>query len=242
MLLAAVGVTGNLGVAVFVSSAQAADVALTSDQTAAIAAAVRTALANIDPSLTGAAKEQAIAQALAKATTDAIGIYGSGAIAAVAAGAIAAGVPAAQVVAAVLPAAVGISGVSASLAVRYVMLGAVSAGASPTVVAEAIITTSANSQLAPGAVGTGLGAAAAELAKTDPDGASAIAQVVSNEGTAGMGQSFASSVLNNGGSQQLANAGRQNPNATGETTEPGGEQEEGTGGTTLPPCTNPSCT
>lgn len=233
------------------STALAADSAsdLSSDQIAAIQAAVQTAIANVDPNLTGAAKERAIAQAIEQATINAIATYGPAAISVVTAAAISAGVPAAQVVAAVMTAAIGTSRVAASTVVADVVLGAVSAGASATLVTEAVIATAATLQLSGNAVGKGLGKAAAEISQTNPDAATQIAQTVSNEGTSGMGQSFADSVIANGGSQQLADAGNQNPNATGETGgtgtgngQQGGKEEQGTGGTVLPPCDNPSCT
>ncbi|MDE2110387.1 MAG: hypothetical protein KGJ79_04530 [Alphaproteobacteria bacterium] len=255
VFLVAVGWTGtdNANFRPLTSQALAADATLTSDQISAIQSAVQTAITNVNPSLTGAAKQQAIQQAIAQATTSAIATYGAAAISTVASAAITAGVPAAQVVAAVVPAAVGVSGVPASVTVESVVLGTVSAGASPTIVAEAVIATGAQVDLGQAAVGNGLGAAAAQLSKTNADAGTQVAQVVSNEGTTTMGQSFSTSVTANGGSQQLAQAGTQNPNATGATN--GGtnngnngtnngnnNQQQGSGGSTLPPCSNPSCT
>jgi len=232
----------------FFPAAQAA-APLTSDQLAAIQTAVNTALANVNPALTGAARDQAVAAALAQATSSQIALYGASALSAVTSAAIAAGVPAAQVVAAVLPAAVT-AGIPGSDAVASISLAAINAGASPTQVSEAVIATAVTAQISASDVGTGLGATAAAVSQTNPDGANAIAQVISNEGTSGMSQSFASSVTDHGGSQQLAQAGSQNPQATGETNNNtnGNEgttqngQQQGSGGTTLPTCSNPSCT
>jgi hypothetical protein len=68
--------------------------------------------------------------------------------------------------------------------------------------------------LSSAAVGTGLGQAATTLTRANNAGAAnQIAQVVSNEGTLGTGQAFGTSVVATGGSQQLASAGQQNPNA-----------------------------
>ena len=251
-MLVALGWTGagvpsviDLGSTAFADPASS----LSAAQVTAIQTAVQTAIANVDPSLTGAAREQAIAQAIEQATIDAIAAYGPAAISVVTAAAISDGVPAAQVIAAVMTAAIGTSRIAASTTVADVLLGAVSAGASATLVTEAIIATATQLQLANNAVGTGLGKAAAELQQTNPDAATQVATVVSNEGGAGMGSSFSSSVTANGGSQQLADAGNQNPNATGETGnggngngQQGGNGEQGTGGTVIPPCDNPSCT
>lgn len=231
-----------------VSSAYAAELALSYEQISAIQGAVKTALANVNPSLTGAARDAAIKSALADVTVSMVKIYGSAALYYVAADAVTAGVPAPQVVAALLPAAVGRAGVDAAVAVKEITLGAISAGASPTQVAEAVISTGALAGLAPAAVGTGLGAAAAQLAKTDQIGADQIARVVSNEGTSDMRQAFYDSVIQNGGTQALAQAGTENPEATGETAGGGNGNtgnnggQFGTGGSTLPTCTNPSCT
>lgn len=254
VFLAAVGWTGASGPnPIDLGSTALAAVpaaALSGDQIASIQTAVQTAIANVNPSLTGAAREQAIAQAIAQVTRTEISIYGAAAISVVTSSAITAGVPAAQVIAAVIPAAVG-AGVSVSVAVADVVLGAVSAGASPTQVAEAVIATTTQLQYASSDVGAGLGLAAATLSSTNPSAATQIAQVVANEGPAGMGQSFASSVITNGGSQQLADAGTQSPTAAAETNaevgtgnngQPSGNGSQGTGGTVLPTCSNPSCT
>ena len=224
---------------------------LSASSAAAIQAAVQTALANVNPSLTGSARTQAIAQALAQVTAEEVGIYGAAAISAVVGAAISAGIPAPQVVADVLPAAIE-AGVPAATAISDIVVGAVSAGASATQVTEAIIAVAGQSGIAANSVGTGLGQAAALLSANDPGAANQIAQVVSNEGTSGTGQAFAAAVIANGGSQELADAGMQNPNAgTGATnsvfginTGNGTGQSQNGGGTTVQPttCTNPSCT
>ncbi len=248
-LVAVTGWSGQSGLTHFGSAALAADEAssLTPDQVAAIQNAVQTALVDVDPSLTGNARAQAIAQALTQATTSAISLYGAAAISVVTSSAITDGIPVAQVVAAVLPAAASIPGVATATAVADVVLGAISAGASASLVTEAVILTASQSGLASSDVGTGLGAAAVEVAETNPDAANAIGQAVSNEGTSDMGQAFASSVIANGGSQQLASTGTQAPNATNETNGNNGQQsnnQQNSNGqtTTPPPCSNPSCT
>ncbi len=239
-------VAGSVGGGRFDTLAAYADT-LTADQTAAINTMVQTALANINPSLTGAAREQAVQQALAQVMTNAIQTYGSGAIASVANSAVTAGVPVAQVVAAVLPVASASAGTST--AVADIVLGATQAGGSASDASQAVIvvTTAPNTTYSANDVGAGLGTAAAQLAQSNPNAANQIAAAVSNEGTAGMGSSFSSSVLQNGGSQQLADAGNQNPTVTGGTNNTGGTgnqngQGSGTGNSTLPPCSNPSCT
>lgn len=213
---------------------------LTADQVSAVQGLIQTALANIDPSLTGTARQQAVASALAQATTGAIQIYGTSAIATLTSAAVAAGVPVAQVVVAVLPAAAAAAGVS--VAVASVTLGATAAGASPTQTAEAVIVTATQAQYASADVGSGLGAAAAQLSATNTGSATQIATVISNEGTAGMGSSFSAAVVQNGGSQQLANVGTQNPNATGETGGTTSQTVNNQTNTNTPTCTNPSCT
>jgi hypothetical protein len=221
---------------------------LTPDQIASIQQCVTTQLANIDPSLTGAARDAAVQQALKQAVSCALPTYGPAAISVLTAAALGAGIAVPQVVAAIIPAAIG-AGVNASEVVADVELGGVSGGASATLVAEAIIAAGTQNNLANDAVGSGLGEAAASLSKTNGPAANSIAQVVSNEGTGTMGQSFASAVVANGGSQELADAGLQNPNAIGET----GGANDGTGGapgfvpylgnsqTALPTCDSPSC-
>src|SRR6185437_13873895 len=86
-------------------SALAQTASLSQDQLAAIATDVNTALADIDPTLTGAARNQAIAQALSQVTTTEISRDGAGAIGPIIAAAIAAGIAVPQAVAPVLPAA-----------------------------------------------------------------------------------------------------------------------------------------
>jgi hypothetical protein len=214
---------------------------LTADQSAAIQSMVQTALANINPSLTGQARQDAIAAALAQVMTNAIQTYGNSAIASVTGAAVTAGVPVAQVVAAVLPAAAAGAGVSS--AVASIVTGAAQAGGSASDATQAVIVASAN--YSPTDVGTGLGAAAAQLSGSNPAAAEQIAAAVSNEGTTDMGSSFSTSVVQNGGSQQLADAGTQNPQATGDVNSGNqgndGNQQNGND-QGLPPCSNPSCT
>ena len=158
VFLAAVGWTGtsgpnpiDLGSTAFAAVPAAA---LSSDQIVAIQAAVQTAIANVNPSLIGVAREQAIAQAIAQVTKTETFIYGPAAISVVTSSAITAGIPAAQVVAAVIPAAVA-SGVPVAVVVADVELGGVSAGASPTQVAEAVIATTTQLKYASSDVGAG---------------------------------------------------------------------------------------
>ena len=127
MLLVAAGWTGTAPIAA--ASAEALSVS----QTAAIQGIVQTALANVDPSLTGDARQQAVKSALEQATNKAIQIYGSSAIEAVTNAAIANGVPVPQVVAAVLPVASNAAGVSS--AVSLIAQGAAKATGSATQVA-----------------------------------------------------------------------------------------------------------
>jgi hypothetical protein len=192
--------------------AQSTTASLTTDQLAAIQAAVQTALADVDPSLSGEARTQAISQALAQVATAQINQNGAAALAPVITAAIAAGVPPAQAVAPILPVAASL-GITGTTAVSAITQGAVSAGASPVQTAEAIIAVAAQANVPANAVGTGLGQAAAALAPTNTNAATQIALVISNEGTLSMGQAYGSSVLANGGSQQLASVGQQNPTA-----------------------------
>jgi hypothetical protein len=185
---------------------------LSADQLAAIQAAVQTALADIDPSLSGEARAQAISQALAQVATTQINQNGAAALAPVITAAIAAGVPAAQAIAPIMPVAANL-GIAGPVAVNAIAQGAVSAGASPVQITEAIIAVAAQSNVTSNAVGTGLGQAAAAIAPTNSNAATQIALVVSNEGTLSMGQAYGSSVLTNGGSQQLAGMGQQGPTA-----------------------------
>ncbi|MGB8363047.1 MAG: hypothetical protein ACLQUZ_06710 [Rhizomicrobium sp.] len=218
---------------------------------AEIQVAVQTAIANVNPSLTGSARAQAIAQAIAQVTATEVAIDGAAAVSVVVGAAISSGIPAAQVVADVLPAAIE-AGVPAATAISDIVVGAVSAGASATQVTEAIIAVAGRDQITSSSVGTGLGQAAALLSASDPSAANQIAQAVSNEGTYGTGQAFYASVIANGGSQQLANAGTQNPHAGTVATNPvfgaftgnGNGRPQSNTPTTIQPntCTNPSCT
>ena len=193
-------------------SAYAQSTTLTADQLAAIQSAVDTALADVDPNLRGAARTQAISQALAQVATTQINQDGAAALAPIVSAAIAAGVPAPQAIAPILPVAANL-GMAGTAAVTTITQAAVSAGASPVQTAEAIIAVAAQTSVADNAVGSGLGQAAAALASTNSNAATQIALVVSNEGTLSLGQAYGTSVLANGGSQRLAAIGQQNPTA-----------------------------
>jgi len=192
--------------------AQAASTPLSADQVAAIDVAVQTALANIDPNLTGVARAQAISQALAQVATTEITQDGAGALGPVVNAAIRAGVPAPQAISPIFPVANSM-GISAPTAINAMTTGAVSAGASAVQTAEAMIAVAIQTSVTGNNVGNGLGQAAAALSTTNPAAAAQIAVVVSNEGTLGTGQAFGSSVLAGGGSTQLASVGQQTPNA-----------------------------
>lgn len=228
---------------------------------AAIQQAVQTALANIDPNLTGAARTQAVNQALVSVATTFIPINGAAVISPIITAAITGNVPAPQAIAALMPASVNL-GVPPATVVTALTVGAVAAGTSPTQASEAIIAVAAQTGTSSAAVGSGLGQAATTFARSNNAGAATqVAQVVSNEGTTGTGQSFSSTVVSTGGTQQLANAGLQNPNATsltGATTtttntagapastsaaaslSQGASQQISGIGTTIT-CNNPSC-
>jgi hypothetical protein len=226
---------------------------------AAINTGVQTLLANIDPSLTGAARQTAITQALQQFAAAQIALNGTAAIAPIMNAATLNNIPMPVTVAALLPAATSV-GISAPQAVASVTVGAVAAGASATQASEAVVAVSVQAGLSSAAVGTGLGQAATTLTRANNAGAAnQIAQVVSNEGTLGTGQAFGASVTATGGSQQLASAGQQNPSAaslTGATgtnttstlavansnagSSAGASQQISSVGTTIT-CTGPSC-
>jgi hypothetical protein len=222
---------------------------LAPDQIAAIQQCLKTQLGNIDPSLTGPARDAAVQNALKLAVNCAVPAYGPGALSVLTAAALNAGIPVPQAVSGIILAATA-SGIDTAEAVADVELGAVSGGASATLAAEAIIALTAQNQLTNEGVGKGLGEAAALLADKNPTAANQIAQVVSNEGTRPMGEQFAAAVTANGGPQQLADAGLQNPNAIGESGganngasgAPGFVPYLGNSGTALPSCNSPSCT
>jgi hypothetical protein len=226
---------------------------------AAINTGVQTLLANIDPNLTGAARQAAITQALQQFAAAQIALSGAAAIAPIMNAATLSNIPIPVTVAALLPAATG-AGVSQPQAIAAVTVGAVAAGASATQATQAIVAVAAQTGVSSAAVGTGLGQAATTLTRANNAGAAnQIAQVVSNEGTLGTGQAFGASVVATGGSQQLASAGQQNPNAaslTGATanttstlavantttaaSSTGASQQISAVGTTIS-CTSPSC-
>jgi hypothetical protein len=202
-----------------------------------------------------------VTQALQAVAASQIAASGAAAITPIVNAAVTANVPAPQAVAALLPAAAS-AGIAAPQAIAAIQVGAVSAGASPTQTAEAVIAIAAQTGTSSAAVGTGLGQAASTLAQNNNAGAAnQIAQVVSNEGTLGTGQAFGTSVVTSGGSQQLANAGQQNPNAasltgatganttstlavananTAASSSTGASQQISAVGTTIT-CTSPSC-
>lgn len=245
---AALGVAIGLGWSATLLSSQAVAAVdpastLSSTQTAAIDAAVQTALQNIPPGLTGAALLAAQQAAIASVTKMEVGIYGAAAAEVVASAAVGDGVPVAQAVAGTIQGGLQ-AGVSGSTIVEYAVLGGSSGiGGNPTTAAEAALATAETNGIDSGDAGTGLGAAAAELATTNSAAGSAVAAVVANEGSSGTQTAFANSVTANGGTQQLAEAGGAAPTVTGTTTTLGGTtQPQTTTGNTLPPCANPSCT
>lgn len=225
---------------------------LSAAQIGAIQAAVDTALANIDPTLTGDARTQAVAQALSQVTTSQINLDGAAAIGPVMSAAVAAGISPAQAAAPILPAALAM-GVSPATAVNNIVVGSVAAGGSATQTTQAVIAVGIQNGIAAALVGAGLGQAAASLGTSNPTAASQVARVVSNEGTAGTGQAFGTAAIANGGSQQLVAQALQNPavtttaiqtntttnvNTTNLTT---GSSQATTAVSTTVACTTPSC-
>lgn len=225
---------------------------LSAAQIGAIQAAVDTALANIDPTLTGDARTQAVAQVLSQVTTSQITLDGPAAIGPVMSAAIAAGIPPAQAAAPILPAAIAM-GIAPVTAVNNIVVGSVTAGGSATQTTQAVIAAAIQNGTTGNLVGAGLGQAAASLAISNPTAASQVAQVVSNEGTAGTGQAFGTAAIANGGSQQLVAQALQNPavtttaiqtnttatvNTTNLTT---GSSQAITAVSTTVACTTPSC-
>lgn len=227
------------------SSARAADPAasLTSTQIASIDAAVQTALQNIPPGLSGQALLSAQQAAIATATQTEIGIYGSAAAEVVTTAAVSDGVPVAQAVAGTIQGGLN-AGVGGSTIVEEAVLGgSTGTTGNPTVAAEAALAAAESDGIDAGQAGSGLGAAAAQLSTTNAAAAQSVASVVANEGSSGTQSAFSTSVVANGGSQQLAQAGGAQPTVTGQTSTPGAGQQQGSNpGTTLPPCANPSCT
>ncbi len=82
-----------------------------------------------------------------------------------------------------------------------------------------IIATAGDEGAPPASIGVGLGQAATQLALSNPAAATVIARTVANEGTADMGQSFASAVTASGDSAQLASMATSNPEVTGEISQ-----------------------
>src|SRR3954469_17550109 len=85
-LSVAMTMAGPLGVATTFYAAPAfaqtvtAPAPLTPAQAAAVQTAIQNAISNVDPALTGAAHDAAVAQAISTATTVAIATYGAGAV------------------------------------------------------------------------------------------------------------------------------------------------------------------
>ena len=252
----------NMAIVIAASLLISSPLALAQDQTlsgaeiAAIQLAVATALADIDPNLTGQARTAAVSHALAQVATTQIAADGPSAIAQVVSAAIAANIPAPQAIQALLPASIT-AGVPPATAISAITVAAVSAGASPSVTAEAVIAVAAQTATPAATVGSGLGQAAAILSQGSNNGAAnQVAQVVANQGTTGTRQSFGTTVVATGGSQQLATAAQQTPaltSVTGSTAAPTlavtanatGSAQSGisqfTSAGLAVTCTNPSC-
>jgi len=190
---------------------------------------------------------------------------GAAAIDAIVGDAILAGVTPTVVVDAVIRGAIA-GGVPGSTAIADVVLAAIHDGAPAANVASQALATGTNIPLPPDVTGTGLGMAAAQLARTDISDANAIGQTVANEGTAPLRVAYRDGVLANGGSVELAALGNSFPLATGEVGEGrkidngllndvGGNRNQGndsgftgqannqqaTINQNLPPCSGPSC-
>jgi hypothetical protein len=195
----------------FAQSALAADSALNALLLAGLKQQLSQALKNISPALKGQARIQAISQVIAAVATDAMAKSGTSALASVVAAADSL-VPATIAVPAALSAAVT-SGVAVPIAVEEVTTGAVAGGAPPTMAVQTVIAASAQQNLPTAEVGSGLGAAAASVAQTNPSAAAEISTTVANVAPSGMTQSYATSVVASGGSTQLADKSVQPPSA-----------------------------
>ncbi|MBI3678417.1 MAG: FecR domain-containing protein [Proteobacteria bacterium] len=217
-------------------------------QTPSIRSAVQTALANIDPALTGTARTQAIQSALTQVTKDQIAIYGASAVPGVVQAAIGSGITGVDAIAGIVPAATT-SGVGVSSAIADSIVAAVQAGASAFEVASTAIALGSTNGMSPSDIGTGLGIAAAILERGgNKPAADQIAQTVANEGFGNMAEAYAAAVLQNGGTKDVADLGTGNPQGVTAETGTAGTPDTTTTGTTgtgtmsLPPCANPSCT
>jgi hypothetical protein len=195
----------------FVRSAAADDNSLSATQLATVKQQLTEALKNISPALKGQARVQAISQAITAITTDALAKSGASALVSVVAAADSL-VPATIAVPAALSAAVS-SGVAVPIAVAAVTTGAVVGGAPPTMAVQTVIAASAQQNLPTTEVGSGLGAAAASVAQSNPSAAVEISTTVANVAPSGMTQSYATSVISSGGSPQLADKSVQPPSA-----------------------------
>ncbi|MGC8534750.1 MAG: hypothetical protein ACP5QR_04355 [Rhizomicrobium sp.] len=195
----------------FTEFARADDSVLNASQLATTKQQLTDALKNISPALKGQARIQAITQAIAAVATDSVARLGNSALATVVAAA-ASLVPVTIAVPAVLSAAVT-SGVAVPIAVAEVTSGAIAGGASPTMAVQTVIAASAQQNLPTTDVGTGLGAAAATVAQSNPSAAVEISTTVANVAPSGMTQSYATSVVASGGSTQLADKSVQPPSA-----------------------------
>jgi hypothetical protein len=231
----------------FASPAFAVAEPLSSPQASAVEAAVQAALASVNPSLTGTARTQAIQAALAQTTKDMISTYGANVVMGVVQAALHAGLSEATILAAVLPAAVN-DGVGVAEAVADCVVAVVEAGGSASGAASTVIAIGQLNSLSEADVAAGLGLAAAILEKKNNKlAAEQIGQTIANEGTSAMSEKFAAVVLQNGGTQDVADAGTGNPvGVTAETTTMGSPTTNTTGTTgtanmSLPPCANPSC-
>lgn len=189
--------------------------AVTPAQASTIQADVQRALANVNPSLTGTARDAAIQQALATVTRSEVAAYGPDAINAVANSAAALGVSSANLVQGILIAA--IATVPAATVIADIEVGGVNGGGSATTLTEAIIAVAQTNGIAPATVGTGLGQAALQLPQAS---ANQIAAVIANEGLPGTATAFAAVVT--GQNQQLAALALASPGGTGATTGGGG--------------------
>jgi len=188
---------------------------LTTTQLSTIQTQIQQALAGIDPSLTGAARIQAVNAALVQVAQTDTASMGAGAIDVIVADAINAGVSPTTVVDAVIRGAIA-GGVPGATAISDVVLAAVHAGAPAANVAAQVIATGALIPLPPDVTGTGLGMAAAALSATDLASANAIGQTVANEGIAPLRTAYRDGVTGNGGSVELASLANAFPLATGE--------------------------
>ena len=124
-------------------------------------------------------------------------------------------------------------------AIAQVVEAAILAGADPAGVASAVIAYADSNGLPSATVGDGLGAAAAHLASGNPDAATAIAQVVANEGSVALRNAFNTSVAENGGPAELITVANSTPQLNNSNS--GAKNQDTSSGGTPPPCDNPSC-